>query len=176
MNTTIEKSLRPLVKRFVDDASKESDKKKKEMLYQWAAGVLSIIKKYSATKALSLLYPLFEGLVTYKDVESKFDKIPYLLGVQNGVTDMRTGELRDRTREDKIFRISSIVYDPLADTSFINEMYSGIMADDDEMKGFLQLCLGYTITGEVKEEGLLVETKLSYTIFHPDIAITWYIR
>jgi putative DNA primase/helicase len=37
-------------------------------------------------------------------------------------------------------------------------MYLATMADDEEMRSYLQLCLGYTITGETKEEIVLVFT------------------
>ena len=40
----------------------------------------------------------------------------------------------------------------------MDDTYSSIMADDEEMKLYLQLCLGYAITGESKEEIVLVFT------------------
>lgn len=51
-----------------------------------------------------------------------------------------------------------VEYDPEADTAFADEMYMATMADDPEMKEYRQLCLGYAITGETKEEIVLVFT------------------
>lgn len=137
LSEAIERALRPLVRQYVDEAAKETDKKRKEMLDQWAADALSIIKKYNSTQGLAHLYPRFESLATSRDFESNFDRIPYLLGVKNGVIDLRTGELRERRREDNIFRMCPVVYDPDADTSFVDEMYLATMADDAEMRDYL---------------------------------------
>ena len=53
MSTIIENAPRPLARKYLDDAAKEADKQKREMLDQWAANVISIIKKYSSARALS---------------------------------------------------------------------------------------------------------------------------
>jgi len=50
---------------------------------------------------------------TYTDRE-RFDKFPYLINLQNGVYDLRTGRLREQRSSD-LFRIQfPITYDPLA--------------------------------------------------------------
>jgi len=90
--------------------------------------------------------------------EQEFDSIPYLVGVSNGVVDLRTGELRERVPADKVYQIVECDYDPNADTSFMHAVVKEIMADDEEMAGYLQKLLGYGITGEVCEEIFVVWT------------------
>jgi hypothetical protein len=84
--------------------------------------------------------------------ESNLDSKPDLLGVQNGVVDLRTGELRHRTPEDAIFRLANSKYDPSLDSKWFNDIVMSMMADDQEMVAFLQRFLGYCITGERQEE------------------------
>ena len=82
---------------------------------------------------------------------SKLDGVPHLLGVKNGVVDLRTGELRDRRPEDMVYNVVNTMYDQEADSSWWNEQVSRMMAHNAEHTRFLQTLLGYDITGEVKE-------------------------
>ena len=86
------------------------------------------------------------------DFVQRLDSTPYLLGVQNGVVDLRTGALRPRTPEDMIFTIIPVHYDPQADTNLISNTVLAAMADDQEMATYLQKLLGFGVTGEVCEE------------------------
>ncbi len=44
----------------------------------------------------------------------RLDRDPWLLGVENGVLDLRTGELRPAAREDLVTKRSTVRYDPAA--------------------------------------------------------------
>ena len=43
-----------------------------------------------------------------------WDNDPFLLGVMNGVVDLRTGELREARREDRVTRQVPVKFDPSA--------------------------------------------------------------
>lgn len=90
--------------------------------------------------------------------ERRLDSVPHLLGVKNGVVDLRTGELRARTPEDMVHTVCPVDYNPNADDSLIRETVLAAMADDQEMAEFVQRLLGYGITGEVSEEVFVVFT------------------
>lgn len=81
-----------------------------------------------------------------------------LLGVKNGVVDLRTGELRDRRPEDMIYNIVDVEYDPDACTDLIDGVVKSAMADDEEMSRYIQKVLGYCLTGENSEELFFVMT------------------
>lgn len=71
-----------------------------------------------------------------------------LLGVPNGVVDLRTGELRDGRPEDRITMQAGAEYDPAAECPrwerFVSEVFSG----DAEMVRYVKRLAGYAITGE----------------------------
>ena len=90
--------------------------------------------------------------------DQQLDSKPYLLGVRNGVVDLRTGELRRRVPEDMILTVLDVEYDAAASTTLIEDTVSSIMADDLEMAAFMQKLLGYAVTGEVSEEIFVVFT------------------
>lgn len=93
-----------------------------------------------------------------RNFHNELDCFPYLLGVKNGVVDLRTGELRPRQPQDMILNICDVEYDPDAPTDLIESVLTSAMAEDTEMVSFLQKLLGYAITGETKEEIFIIMT------------------
>ena len=90
--------------------------------------------------------------------DQRLDSKPHLLGVKNGVIDLRTGVLRQRVPEDMIFTVVDVDYTPAASTQLFDDTVMSIMADDAEMALYLQKFLGYAVTGEVCEEIFVVFT------------------
>jgi hypothetical protein len=82
------------------------------------------------------------------DFERHLDRHPHLLGVKNGVVDLRTGELRDRRPEDMIFTVVDVVYDPEGSPAV---MAGGVLASmyDRRMAAFVRKLMGCGVTGEV---------------------------
>lgn len=84
---------------------------------------------------------------------TEFDKDPWLLGVQNGVVDLKSGELYPGEPKQLISKQCSCAYVPLdeIDTTgwlqFLNDIYNG----DQEIIDFMQILLGYGITGLTTE-------------------------
>lgn len=76
-----------------------------------------------------------------------FDSDPLLLNCQNGVLDLRTGELLPHSRQLMCSRILNINYSPDAEAprweAFLRESMNG----DQEMIDFLHRAAGYSITG-----------------------------
>ena len=80
-----------------------------------------------------------------------FDSDPWLLNVENGTIDLRTGELRAHRREDLITKIAPVVYDPNAKAprflQFLGEVFEG----DEELISFVRRFAGYSLTGSTEE-------------------------
>jgi P4 family phage/plasmid primase-like protien len=76
-----------------------------------------------------------------------WDKNPYLLGVKNGVVDLKTGVLHEGDIESHITRVSPISYTQgltnLRWKTFLNEAFNG----DQEYIDWVQKAVGYTATG-----------------------------
>ena len=70
-----------------------------------------------------------------------------LLGVQNGVLDLETGELRDGQPEDGITRVSLAVYDPGARCPRFEQFLREIFAEHHELPTYIQRVIGYCLTG-----------------------------
>ncbi len=85
---------------------------------------------------------------------NEFDKDPWLIGVLNGVVDLRSGELYPGEPRQLISKRCSCNFVPLDDMvnmgpwlKFLNDIYDG----DQEIIEFMQILLGYGITGLTTE-------------------------
>ena len=94
------------------------------------------------------------------DTGEHWDEDPFLLGVQNGVVDLRDGTFRKATPADRVTMRVRVVYDPAATCPLWLDALAGIFAPQDlfttedshSMVAFMQRALGYSITGDCREE------------------------
>lgn len=83
-----------------------------------------------------------------------FDSDPYLLGVANGVVDLRTGKFRTARKEDYITKQAAVAYDPAATCPLWEKSLSRWLADNAELISFAQRAAGYSLTGDISEQCL----------------------
>ena len=84
----------------------------------------------------------------------RLDADPWLLGVENGTVDLRTGILMPARREDYITKVGPVAYDADAECPVFLRFLSEIMGDDQALVDYLQRVLGYMLTGETSEQRL----------------------
>lgn len=98
---------------------------------------------------------------------SKLDRDPWLLGVPNGVVDLRTGTLRDACREDYVTQSSPIDFNPDAKAPRWEQFIAEITSKPSPTNGakqtprpglanYLQRVLGYTLTGCTNEHKMFI--------------------
>jgi putative DNA primase/helicase len=80
------------------------------------------------------------------------DTDPWLLNVQNGTIDLRTGRLLPHAREPFITKVLPIAYHPDAACprwmAFLTRIFGGQL----ELVGFVQRAFGYSLTGDTRED------------------------
>jgi len=104
---------------------------------------------------------------------------PWLLGVNNGVVELKTGNFRPGKPDDFIRTFSPIDYDPQAECPTWNKFLWDIFAQPDEndsilLTDFFHKLLGYTLIGDCREavfiilygEGRNGKTSLLETVRH----------
>lgn len=74
-----------------------------------------------------------------------------LLGVENGVVDLRSGEFRLMAREDLITIRCGTSYEETARCPTFEAFLKRVMGGDEEMVAFLQRLVGYSLTGRTNE-------------------------
>ncbi|CDQ11256.1 protein of unknown function [Acidithiobacillus ferrivorans] len=103
-----------------------------------------------AMLSLARAEPGMTASVTELDADS------HLLGVQNGVVNLKTGELLEAKPEQLISKQCAASYNPNAACptwlKFLHEVFLG----DSELTAYVQRAVGYTLTGSNTEETLFV--------------------
>jgi putative DNA primase/helicase len=84
----------------------------------------------------------------------ELDKHPMLLNVKNGIVDLTTGELQPHKKEYLLTKIVDTEYHPEAECPKWEAFLNLITGNDAELQYFLQLAVGYTLTGRTDEHCL----------------------
>lgn len=110
------------------------------------------LRSESATRIDACL-KIARTMLPIADDGKGWDETPWLLGVPNGVVDLRTGELRDGVPEDKITKQAGVEYDPEARAPRFRRFLREVLAPPDEperaeeMARFVQVLAGYSLVG-----------------------------
>jgi len=84
------------------------------------------------------------------------DRDPDLLNVANGTLDLRTGELRRHDRRDWITRLAPVPFEPDAVCPLWESFLHRVMGGNERLIAFIQRAVGYSLTGHVNEQVLLL--------------------
>lgn len=85
-----------------------------------------------------------------------FDAQPFLLNVQNGTLDLRTGALREHRQADLLTQGASVPYDPTATAPQWEAFLRTIFCNDEALIGYVQRVVGYCLAGDVSERAFFV--------------------
>lgn len=83
----------------------------------------------------------------------QLDADPWVLNVENGTLDLKTGQLREHRRDDLITKLAPVTFDAAA-THPVWDRFLARMVPDPDVQTFLQRAAGYTLTGDTSEEKL----------------------
>jgi putative DNA primase/helicase len=155
------------------------DKADQKRLQKIADSLATYAKTCRNKRALDAMLALYSHDPRVSKSATQFDCNPWVLGVGNGVVDLRTAELRKAARDEYVSKGSKIKYEPTARAPiwerFIDEITgSPIDAKTDPTTGavvpasvgkftprpslaiYLQKALGYSITGSASEQKMFI--------------------
>jgi putative DNA primase/helicase len=99
---------------------------------------------------------LAQSEVLLADAGTEWDADPWLLGVPNGVVDLRAGGLRVGRQNDKITVVTKATFDAQASCPrwhrFLNEIFEG----DTELIDYVWRAVGYSASGHTSEQCLFL--------------------
>lgn len=87
--------------------------------------------------------------------QTDFDTHPWLLNVENGVLDLRSGELLPHDPELRLTQLAAVTYDPDARSELWERFIQDVTCGDDQIANFLQQSFGLALTGDVSDEVLI---------------------
>jgi putative DNA primase/helicase len=83
---------------------------------------------------------------------SALDADPWLIGVKNGVIDLRNGTFRSGQKSDLITKTAGCAYDQNAKALRWQQFLREVFAENAELIAYLQKLVGYTLTGSTLEQ------------------------
>lgn len=90
-------------------------------------------------------------------IPEQFDQDKWLLNMQNGTLNLKTGELQEHNRDDYIMKIIPVTYSftsPASPAPIWDKFLRRVTNNDEGLMSFLQRAAGYSLTGDVSEHCL----------------------
>jgi P4 family phage/plasmid primase-like protien len=109
------------------------------------------VKRSSTRKGLDDMIALARSEPGMSIDSSELDNDPYLLGVQNGVVDLKTGRLLKPDPKLLVTKYCTVAFDPDAECPLFEEFLAQIVPKTDEREGLLRI-VGYCLTGLTSEQ------------------------
>lgn len=123
----------------------EEDRRNKQVA--WALKSEDHYRLKSAIELAKSIPPL-------ADSGNDWDNRPLLLGVANGLLDLRTGKLRTAVRKDQITLYSDVPFDPTATCPRFEGFVREVFQNDIKLVSFVKRAVGYSLTGDRSEQCL----------------------
>ena len=137
------------VRSLYNIAATIEDRKERERLVRHALS-------YEAKKKLDATIGLAESLLDIVVLPDQLDVDKWLLNVDNGILDLRNGELREHRREDLITKLAPVRNDPEAKAPLFERFLNDIFAGNQDVIRFAQRAIGYALTGDTSEQCLFI--------------------
>jgi putative DNA primase/helicase len=139
------------VKSIYRELASVGDNREQDALYRHA----------TRSEARKAIVAMIDGARCFVPIlPEELDSNPWLLNVQNGTIDLRTGELRPHRRDDYITKLAPVVYDPDATCPLWLDTLAKAFRPDDPAEaqaliGYLQRVCGCALSGSAREHILL---------------------
>ncbi|HEX7126648.1 MAG TPA: phage/plasmid primase, P4 family [Thermodesulfobacteriota bacterium] len=133
-------------------------------MYQEAAGLaddkaraalVAHARKSESEPALRRMVKLAESEPGIPIRLDAFDADPWVFNVANGTLDLREGTFGPHRRERLLTKRAPVAYDPDAECPTFRAFLARIFAGDQDVIGFVQRAVGYSLTGDTSEQILL---------------------
>ena len=95
---------------------------------------------------------IVKSLPPVSDYGDGWDANTWLLGVANGVIDLRTGKMREEQPDDRITKHSSVPFAPGARCPRFERFLKEIFNEDAAVVDYMRRVIGYFLTGSIQEQ------------------------
>ena len=149
-DAAVRRMAKAAMRHRLQDATALEDSEAQSRLAKWA------LASEARGRLEALLY-LAQAEGPIADTGEEWDAHPWLLGVPNGVVNLRTGILRDGRRNDRLTMQTAVAYHPAAPcprwTRFVEEVF----AQDTALVDYVHRAVGYSLTGIATEQVFFVD-------------------
>ena len=132
------------------------DKGEQAMYNAQVKKIQKLMKDINSTQFLNNIFKFYLSFSINKDFETKVvNKVADELPIKNGkVINLRTLEVRNRTRKDFWSVECPVEYDPSLDLSDVHKFMDSITCNSEQLKDYHRRLWGYMLTGEISDRSL----------------------
>jgi putative DNA primase/helicase len=138
-----------IIKNIYNEAAAFTDKNQRETVAKWAL-------RSEAAQRLQAMVELAKSEEGVPVSPDELDTNQWLLNCLNGTIDLRTGIRKEHDPNDFITKIIPVEYNPEAKCPLWIDFLMKTMNQNDDLIHFLQVALGYSITGSTSEQCLFL--------------------
>lgn len=134
-----------IIEELYREALASADPNVRDGMVKWA-------KQSESAARITAMLQIARGLPPIAGDVLDFNPDPWLFNVENGVLDLRTGELRDHDPGLMCSRLSQVTYDPNARDDRWDLYLKSVTRGDEDLEAYLRRAAGYTLTADTREE------------------------
>ena len=154
---TMEDILKPLHKYYTEKINSSIGNDDSEKLWVMKRFELAKIMKHTHNNTCAKnVLPYITSVLYDRDFFIRLNKTAHLLSVANGVVDLRNGTLLKREPNHYFSYALKIHYDSNVDITDWNKYFNQVFQNDNEVIEWFQSYLGYTLTGEMNLQRIVV--------------------
>jgi len=120
------------------------------------AAFLKFVAGMEKDRALNAILSLAESELPLPVRAADLDSDGWVLNCENGLLDLRTGELKPHRPEDLCLKQAPVSFDPTATAPTWLVFLDRIMAGNSDLIGFLQRAVGASLPAHTREQVLLI--------------------
>jgi putative DNA primase/helicase len=137
------------VRAIYSEAGQQASEAGRAVAARWA------LRSESAT-AIEAMLKLAQAEDGIPITAEELDTDRWLLNVLNGTINLRTGELLPHRRESLISKLAPVEFDPAARCPRFQRFLAEVFAPHPDIVAFIQDAMGYSLTGDTREECLFL--------------------
>ena len=141
----IERAAKDTVRHIYREAADEADDSRRKAIVTHA-------KASEKRERLRAMIDLARSEPGIEITAPELDQYPYLLNMQNGEVDLRTGVLHPHCKEHYLTQICPAVFDPDAKCPLFEKFLDRIFDGSRELTSFVRRLIGYSVTGDTSED------------------------
>jgi putative DNA primase/helicase len=139
---------RETARSIFEDAATAPDEETQKAIAKWA--VMS-----QSTNRIQGMITLAKSDERVEVAPDVFDADPWLLNVENGTLNLRTGELQEHDPTNHITKLAPAPYEPSSAAPAWDAFVRRVLPDE-EVRAFVQQSVGYSATGDISEQCIFI--------------------
>jgi putative DNA primase/helicase len=152
-----EKDRKNIFRAKIIKANEEYKRRADALAYTDSEAAKKWMNEWARSNSYGSINTMTKYLETYMSVtQEQFDVDPYLLNCQNGILNLKTGELLEHDPKHLMTKIAKASFNPEAKASRFKKFLREIFSDNIELIQYIKRVAGTCLTGKMETQALYI--------------------